>query len=165
MGNFVRVLPITLGYEGLFSDDPTDHGGCTMKGVTQRVYDAYRTAHHLPLQSVALISDTELQDIYHTQYWMPINGDSLEDGLSLQGFDAAVNHGVSRALKFLAACNQDIQTFGTLRDAFYHQIVVNNPSQVKFLKGWLARNDAIEKTALAWKYLEDNPSPKAIVPD
>ena len=35
------ALAFVLRWEGGFVDDPHDHGGRTMKGVTQNVYNAW----------------------------------------------------------------------------------------------------------------------------
>ena len=51
-----------------------------MKGVTQRVYDAYRASHGLPTQTVANISDAEVSDIYRSEYWAPVCCDQLPVG-------------------------------------------------------------------------------------
>ncbi len=47
-----------------------------MKGVTQRVYDAFRGRHGEDRRSVRLIDESELQAIYRRQYWDAIKGDS-----------------------------------------------------------------------------------------
>jgi hypothetical protein len=40
--SFPAALAATLQYEGGYSNHPKDPGGATMRGVTQRVYDAWR---------------------------------------------------------------------------------------------------------------------------
>ncbi len=39
-GNLDAALRFVSRWEGGLSDDPNDRGGRTMRGVTQRVYDA-----------------------------------------------------------------------------------------------------------------------------
>lgn len=97
MGQLAQCLPVTLKYEGLWSDNPHDPGGATMKGVTQKVYDAYRKRHGWPLRSVRYIADDELLEIYDLEYFRPIGGKDLEAGVDLVSFDYAVNSGVKRA--------------------------------------------------------------------
>jgi lysozyme family protein len=101
--NFSACLSETLRFEGGWSDNRRDPGGKTMKGVTQRVYAAWRSIHGLPLQSVRLISDDELVSLYVTQYWLPVRGDDLPSGIDAVVFDAAVNSGPVRAAKWLQA--------------------------------------------------------------
>jgi lysozyme family protein len=98
---FAKCLEITLGFEGGVSNHPKDPGGLTNKGVTQRVYDAYRKALNLSPRSVKLITKAELLAIYRKQYWMQVCGDDLPAGVDLVVFDYAVNSGAARAIKDL----------------------------------------------------------------
>lgn len=95
------ILPITLAHEGGWSDHPEDPGGATMKGVTQRTYNAWRSRQGATLRSVRRITEAELRSIYREDYWRPVRGDDLPPGLDLVAFDAAVNSGVSRGSKWL----------------------------------------------------------------
>lgn len=99
--NLAPALKHVLVHEGLYSDHPSDPGGATMKGVTQAVYDDYRQRKGLPLRSVRLISNAELQDIYENQYWDTVRGDEMPSGLDYCLFDYAVNSGPGRAAKDL----------------------------------------------------------------
>lgn len=99
--NFEKCLSLVLVHEGGYADHPHDPGGATMKGVTQRVYDAYRRNHGLDPQPVRQITDREVQQIYKRQYWDRVCGDWLPAGLDYVAFDAAVNSGVSRGAKWL----------------------------------------------------------------
>lgn len=91
----------TLAYEGGYVNDPDDPGGPTNKGITQRVYDAYRKRLGEPLQSVRLITAAEVDAIYRSQYWDAVRGDDLPAGLDFALWDFAVNSGTSRAIKEL----------------------------------------------------------------
>lgn len=99
--NFETSLAKVLRHEGLWSNHPLDPGGATMKGVTQRVYDAWRRNKGLHTQSVRYIADAELADIYRNQYWHAVRGDELPDGVDYAVFDFAVNSGPGRAIKDL----------------------------------------------------------------
>lgn len=101
--NFARSLDAVLLTEGGFVNDPQDSGGATNKGITQNVYDAYRTKCALPHQSVMYISALETAAIYKSQYWDKVNGDSLPEGLDYATFDFAINSGVGRATRYLQA--------------------------------------------------------------
>lgn len=99
--NFETALRLVLVHEGGFANHPADPGGRTMRGVTQRTYDAYRQRHGQPTADVKGITDDELREIYRTQYWDKVQGDDLPSGLDYAVFDFAVNSGPSRAAKFL----------------------------------------------------------------
>lgn len=163
--SFERALSTLLIREGGYSNDKTDRGGATNKGITQRVYDAWRRSHNLPLRSVSEISDTEVAAIYLTQYWNPAWCEKMPEHLGLIHFDAAVNHGVHRAIKLLqlalGASDDGVMGRNTMKsletalmmtdeDAiihayldqradFYDAIVESDPTQGKFINGWKNR--------------------------
>jgi lysozyme family protein len=99
--NFKPSLAAVLVHEGGYSNHPKDPGGATMRGVTQRVYDAWRRTNGKDQQSVARISDAEIEAIYYQQYWLAVRADNLPSGLDYAVFDYAVNSGPSRAIKHL----------------------------------------------------------------
>jgi lysozyme family protein len=99
--NFFGALARVLRYEGGWSDNKHDPGGATFKGITQRVYDAYRRAKGLRTGTVRLASAAEIEEIYHLQYWAAISGDELPPGIDNAVFDEAVNSGPIRAIKDL----------------------------------------------------------------
>lgn len=96
-GNFDACLARVLVYEGLYSNNPNDPGGATMRGVTQAVYDRYRANRGQPKTSVRGITDGELKAIYRNQYWDTIHADALAAGVDLALFDVSVNSGPGRA--------------------------------------------------------------------
>lgn len=99
--NFETSLSKVLRHEGGYVNHPSDPGGPTNKGVTQRVYDAYRLNNGQHTQSVRYIADRELADIYRNQYWHAVRGNELPDGVDYAVFDYAVNSGPARAIRDL----------------------------------------------------------------
>lgn len=106
-----KAMQLVLAYEGGFVDHPKDPGGPTNKGVTQRVYDAYRTNKGLETRSVREITDAELTDIYDKQYWDAVKADQLPAGIDFAVFDYAVNSGAARAIKDLQRALNDNANF------------------------------------------------------
>lgn len=96
-------LLLIRAHEGGRVDHPKDPGGRTNKGITQRVYDAYRRSLGLPKRDVWTIEDEEVDDIYVRQYLGPVWYERLPAGLNYAVADFAVNSGVSRAVKELQA--------------------------------------------------------------
>nr|WIE90783.1 glycoside hydrolase family 108 protein [Mesorhizobium sp. WSM4875] len=94
-------LARVLAHEGGYSNHPADPGGATMKGVTQRVYDAYRKSKGLALRSVKRITGQELFEIYDRQYWDAVKGDLLPSGVDYVVFDGAVNSGPKQSIIWL----------------------------------------------------------------
>lgn len=103
MTAFETCLAAVLLEEGGFVNNRNDPGGATDKGVTKAVYDAFRRAKRLPTQSVRLITDTEVREIYTAQFWTAVHGDDLPSGVNLAVFDWAVHSGVPRAIMGLQA--------------------------------------------------------------
>lgn len=99
--NFHPSLAAVLVSEGGYVNNPKDPGGATNKGVTQLVYDDWRTRLNLPKQSVRLLSDAEVEAIYKERYWDACRCDDLPDGLDYCVFDFAVNSGPTRAARYL----------------------------------------------------------------
>lgn len=167
MHPFDVAMAFTLRAEGGFVDDPHDHGGATNHGITQASYDAWRAHHGMPSQSVELLTDAETRQLYDEDYWTPAKCPQLPAALAVIHFDWCVNHGVSGAIKTLqralgvsvdgifgpgtaAAVAVAAADLGTLireyqafRIAFYHADVEADPSQARFLPGWLKRVDQL----------------------
>lgn len=95
------ALKLILAHEGGKVDHPRDPGGRTNRGITQKVYDGWRRAGGAPTRDVFLSTLDEAIAIYGKQYLDPIRYDDLPAGLNYAVADAAVNSGVSRAVKML----------------------------------------------------------------
>jgi len=171
--SFSTALTLILKYEGGFVNDPSDKGGATNKGITTATYNSYRKSKNLPLQSVALITDSEVADIYSAQFWAPLKCDSISlvsQGLAICVFDTSVNSGIGEAALFLQRAigatadgvigpgslkalqtnfnDATISNYLQQRKDFYKALTVKDPTQLKFLAGWNNRVDNL-KTFIA----------------
>ncbi|MGB3519609.1 MAG: glycosyl hydrolase 108 family protein, partial [Elainellaceae cyanobacterium] len=140
-----------------------DIGGATNKGVTTGTYNEYRRRKGLPTQSVRLITQAEVEDIYRSMYWTPSNSQLMVRPLAIVHFDTAVNFGVGGSTLFLqetlgvpadggfgpitrSALDRS-NTSATARRYVQSRIdyrylrVRQNPSQSVFLNGWLNRDN------------------------
>jgi lysozyme family protein len=168
---FDKCLVVILREEGGYSNDPIDRGGATNYGIIQSEYDRWRTKQGLPTRSVHQIDGDEVREIYHDEYWAPEHCDDMPEPLDLVMFDGAVNHGDGQEIKFIqraigveddgvwgphtaAALQDHINKEGAVELAkevieqrvnFYHRIVDHDPSQQRFLNGWLNRMAGLEK--------------------
>jgi len=162
--NWEPSLNAVLKSEGGNDDDPSDHGGRTSRGITQREYDAWRRENKQPTQDVWSASNADIESIYHDEYWdpwcdlMPIGADYLY-------FDMAVNAGPYRAAVLLqralgvaddgrigpitrqaiakADAAELIESYSIVKRKFYLSL-----HQPKFTKGWLNRVNFTRMTAL-----------------
>jgi lysozyme family protein len=167
MTRFDDCLKYVLQSEGGFVNDPRDPGGATNKGITQAVYDAYRTLRAQPRRSVAHILDDEVAGIYRRQYWNAVHGDELPAGLDYVAFDYAVNSGPGRACRGLQAAVGATEDgkIGMLTlarvAAADHVLTINRMCDARlaflntletwdhFGRGWLSRVNTVRSRALA----------------
>lgn len=167
MARFDDCLAFILSpnIEGGYSNDPSDHGGATNGGVTQATYDGWRKAQGLPLQPVNFITRTEEAAIYQTEYWTPAHCGQLPQPVDLCVFDAAVNSGPHKSQQLLQEAigatpdgNIGPNTLAAVaaipslavatqycdqHEHFYRSIVATDPTQARFLAGWLNRVDTV----------------------
>lgn len=135
-----------------YVNDPDDRGGETKYGIAKNAN---------PDLDIAGLDWAAAQRVYYKKYWLLGDCDKLPSRLAALHFDGCVNHGVGRAAKFLqtavgATADGDIgpatlnlvslydeisicNNICDQRENFYKRIVEKNPSQEKFLKGWLRR--------------------------
>ena len=96
MSAFDSIIEMILKHEGGYVDHPTDPGGRTKYGISQRAY---------PDLDIKNLTIEEAKEIYRDDYWCRIKGDDLPAGVACAVMDYAVNSGISRASKALqAAC-------------------------------------------------------------
>lgn len=166
-------LAKVLAHEGGYSNNKADPGGPTMKGVTQRVYDAYRKGKGLAVRSVRGITTDELNEIYDRQYWDAVKGDHLPDGVDYVLFDGAVNSGPGRSIMWLQQALRPVYTgridgvmgMGTItalkainnNDALIDKICDARMNFLRHLgtfaifgKGWSARVREVRAIGKAW---------------
>lgn len=119
-----------LKREGGYVNDPADKGGETKFGISKQSY---------PNLDIKNLTESQAAAIYKRDYWDKINADQLPANIREMAFDAAVNHGVSWTKDALSKSKNDPQKFLALRKEKYQRIVAEDPSQGKFLKGWMNR--------------------------
>ncbi len=100
MSRFDECLAETLSHEGGWSDNSSDPGGATMKGVTLSAFRAFK-GRRVSKAELRGISDADLRAFYRSGYWDKVRGDDLPPGLDLIAFDAAVNSGPAQGAKWL----------------------------------------------------------------
>jgi len=128
--NSQQAIARVIQREGGYVNDPADIGGETKFGISKRWH---------PDVDVANITEAQAAEIYKRDYWDAINADQLPANIREAAFDAAVNQGVAWTKQALAQAGNDLQKFLQLRAARYQQIVDANPSQQRFLEGWMNR--------------------------
>ncbi len=85
-----------LGHEGGYVDHPSDPGGATCWGVTERV--ARESGYLGPMRDLPV---SIAKQIYRAKYWDPVRAEDLPAGVRYPLFDAAVNSGTGQAVRWL----------------------------------------------------------------
>lgn len=142
MTGFKRALAHVLTFEGGFVDHPKDPGGATYRGITQKTYDSWRLSQGLERRSVRHIHETEVERIYFEGYWLKVGAHQLPAPLAFVLFDAAVNHGVNRALGWLAE-TRDWRVIVAHRLNFYASLGTFDT----FGRGWTRRMASVTRLA------------------
>ena len=132
MSRYDDVLKTVLGFEGGYSNDPSDRGGETNLGITAGTYERARQVGLVAGKSVKDLTKYEAARIYHDFYWKASRCDLLPEPLDLLVFDAAVNHGVGGAGRLL---QRSLNTMGA-------SLVVDGAIGPK---SWGALNEILEE--------------------
>jgi lysozyme family protein len=154
---FITAFNFVLTAEGVDSNDPADPGGFTRFGIAQKFH---------PEIDVSKLTKEEAQEIYLTDYWGKIAGDSLPAPLALVVFDTAVQLNPGPAVRMLqvalgvepdgvvgAKTLAAIRNAGTKRgllERFLGARVVyyatrNNP---RYFAGWVRRCFDVHRAAI-----------------
>lgn len=154
---FTEVVKHVIATEGGYVDDPNDRGGETNYGISKRQY---------PSLNIARLTRDDAIAIYYRDYWLAYQCDKLPPAYACFLFDSVINHRAKTAVKFLQQTFRvsvdgilGSETLGAInrfksnsehiraslllsfayRADFYHDLVVENASQERFLMGWLRR--------------------------
>jgi lysozyme family protein len=100
--SFPEALELILRHEGGYVDHPLDPGGATNLGITRATLASWR-GRAVSKAEVRALSRTEAAAIYRERYWKAVRADELPPGIDLVVFDAAVNSGPGRAIRWLQA--------------------------------------------------------------
>ena len=89
---FETAVDFVLSAEGGLVDDPSDPGGLTNFGISQRAY---------PSLNIRQLTLADAKALYRKDYWDRCSCDKLPEAIALVVFDAAVNQGVNAAIRML----------------------------------------------------------------
>jgi len=166
--NFDTCFDRVMQSEGGYVWDKDDAGGETNLGVTVGAWKEFLGREIKPGEMKALTC-SDVKPFYKRMFWDKVRGDNLPAGVDYAVFDFAVNAGTVQAAKFLQrACgaladgvigpgtmamvakmapNEVLSKFAAQKEEFYNLLAAKNPTQQKFLKGWLNRVASVQTTA------------------
>ena len=164
MADIKKLSPIILRWEGGFSNDPKDHGGETNMGVTiatwkSQGYDIDKDGD-IDVQDLKLMKVSDFEIILR-KYWDKWKADQIKNqsvaNILVDWVWGSGKWGIvipQRILKVYPDGLVGQQTLAALsvvnqrgffdaikfeRATFLHNIVKNDPSQERFINGWLNR--------------------------
>lgn len=142
MTAFDTAVEHVLKVEGGLVDHPDDPGGITKYGISLRAFP------QLGREGIKRLRMEEARDLYLIHYWKPIARIVEDDRLRFAAFDAAVNHGTARGLRWLRS-NPNLHDFTAYRLRFYARL----STFTTFGRGWVNRMAAVTEV------LADMPNP------
>lgn len=161
--NFIKALKFSLIWEvgidkktkelredGGYTDDPTDRGGATKWGISEKA--------HPELAPIIDLTFEKACDVYYKEYWrvyqdfkaLPLDLDSVLLDLAVVIFDTGVNLGPRRSYSFWKqAVDQKAKDPAKvvlgLRDKYYFDLVTLHADQKKYYNGWVNRMNDLKK--------------------
>jgi lysozyme family protein len=150
--DFEQAFSKLIEHEGGFSNHPDDKGGATMWGITEKV--ARQNGYNAPMGMMTL---DFAKIVYKKLYWEAIRAEELPSEVRFAVFDAAVNSGVTRAVRWLQQSVNEVQdgiigpmTIKAVRQSIPSVtatrlngirllFMTNQPNWSSFGKGWARR--------------------------
>ena len=163
--NFAIALQHVLKSEGGFSNHKEDPGGMTNLGVTKGVWEEW-TGYPVDEKTMRNLTPAQVAPMYRRKFWDRIQGNDLPEGIDYCVFDAAVNSGPGRAIKWLQGCvNVDVdgalgpKTLAAVKAFDQKQLIqdyckrrLSYLTELKnwptFGKGWTNRVNEVEQISL-----------------
>lgn len=168
MANIDKLLPIVSKWCGGYVNDPTDNGGPTNRDITLATFRSVY-GQHMTIEDLKRMTDNQWRYILKTRYWDRWRADEIINqsiaNILVQWVIGSGIHGIKKPQRILGVKADGIVGPVTLaavnsadpkvlfdklwnaRKEHFESIVRVNPTQKKYLKGWLNRlND--------FKYLE-----------
>lgn len=168
---FRNALTFVLSAERGYVNDPTDRGGETNLGISDKrdgVADGMTDVDGdgKPDTRIRDLTVEQAGQIYFRDYWYPAYCQLWPDEVALFVFDSSVQHGAKKAVQLLQeavgftgksvdgiagkntraaveSADPDwlMNRLYLRRSRYYADIIKSNPSQGKFLNGWFNRLD------------------------
>lgn len=172
MANFEKYFPKLVEWEGsAFENVPGDKGGPTKYGVILSEWKAKGWDKNgdgkIDVEDLKLISANDAMSIVKSHYWDVLKADQINNqSIAEMLVDFAYTSGVTTSARKLQEVlgtvadgiigpntlnkintsdpQKTFDNFKQKRINFYKAIAENNPSQNKFLKGWLNRANSFK---------------------
>ena len=151
---FDQIIEKVLIHEGGYVNDPTDLGGETKFGITERFYADI---------DIKNLTKEQAKEIYKKDYWDKNRVEELPENLWYVFFDMCINQGRKAAVKILqraanskgrnisvdggmgpstikALTGIEVDRVRAYRVKYYSDLVTSKPEQDRFYFGWFRRS-------------------------
>ena len=151
MSSFEAAMEFVLRWEGGLSMDPEDPGNWTggAKGHGELRGTKFGiSAATYPDVDIAGLTERAVTDIYVRDYWVPSGASQKNWPMDLMVFDAAVQHGVQRAVRW-SRTYETPWAFYAKRMRFYTSLEEMFP---RYGRGWMNRMADLAQTVQSRDY-------------
>jgi lysozyme family protein len=155
---FLKAFDYVMMHEGGYVNDKNDAGGETKYGISKRSY---------PKLDIKNLTRDQARQIYFCDFWLKAKCEQIDDdNIATKFFDLCVNTGIPQAVRLIQRALRSVGQ-NTIEDGiigpitlvainkadptdmlaalkseaagFYRLITQANPSQKRFIEGWLNR--------------------------
>jgi lysozyme family protein len=103
---FNKAFDISMGHEGLYSNDPDDIGKETYRGISRNFHPTWSGWEIIDknknnLKQVFNILDKQTRNFYLREFWLKCNCDNLNPDIAIELFDSSINCEWITACKWL----------------------------------------------------------------
>lgn len=135
-----EIIDEILRREGGYVDDAHDRGGCTNRGITLATLKDWRQ-RPTTCDDLRTMPESEARAIYAARYLQPFA--KQDPAVKAQVVDIAVMSGVGRAMTLLEVAKHGTRPLpaqlAVERLKCYARIVRDDPSQARYILGWVTR--------------------------
>jgi len=167
MAEFRHIFEKTLANEGgyVLHEVPGDKGGMTYAGISRRHWPDWEGWKYIDVDMGSFHHSAQrcVEKFYHLKFWSLVGGNLIDyDSIAYSIYDFAVNVGVKTAVKMIQKClgvkadgvmgpitlsyiNSELDPdilmteFSRRKEDRYIAICRKDPTQLKFLQGWINR--------------------------
>lgn len=145
--NFWKAFAAVLKHEGGYVNHPLDPGGMTNLGVTRAAWQSW-TGRKVAEDEMRALTPEDVSEFYRRRYWDAIRGDELPSGVDYAMFDAAVNSGPARAIRWAQAVAR-VDQDGKIGAKTLEAVKAADPE--KFIEAYCSQRLGFMKRLPIWK--------------
>lgn len=145
--NFRDSMAFTSKWEGGMANVQGDRGGRTAYGISEKNFPKHYAKMVQIMESKGEGAAKQFRDdFFKKEFYDKVVTPDMSSGQAAAMFDIAITSGPGTAKKLWKQSGGDLNKLVDAREQFFKDIVKNDPTQAKFLEGWLNRNNDFRET-------------------